>query len=293
MLFYGYSRSDSYMNDLRDEVMTMLEHGHRPDEDAPAPVLGYHIEDVKDQSDEDVLAMLQYSRRHEGLCILPIRSSPLSPGCQWTAFLRRLVHATSQQQIFAMSLLKKRILCLERPYAQAGSRTGFEECAYALFVLTHAAVSPASSSAIFDSDAREFKRRRDDYNAMLSAAGRPAARSSQKLRLPGKGKIVVTFSVDELLKKAGDGSKWDLLLVGWEVEEECDVMMQLRSAKCFIPALAHQQFPAHRPTSTGTTTSAGSSLSSLRHKARARGFWDFCENNEAIYSRIQSCFEAE
>ena len=40
MLFYGYSRSDSYVNDVRDQVMTMLEQGHRQREDALAPVLG-------------------------------------------------------------------------------------------------------------------------------------------------------------------------------------------------------------------------------------------------------------
>ncbi len=318
VLFYGYSRSDSYMNDLRDEVMTMLEHGHRPGEDTVAPVLGYHIEDVKEQSDDDVLAMMQYSRRHEGLCVLPIRSTSLSPRCQWTAFLRKLVHATSEQQRFAMSLTGRRILCLEQPYFQAAARSGFEECAYALFVLAHAATSPSGSrspsphqfqnpkpliilNSIFDADAREFKRRRDDYNAVIAALGRSASRnaptplnqntipvtnaagSNQALRLPGDGLIVVTFTTEALVEKAGDGSKWDLLVVGWEVEEASNVLAMLRTARCLIPALAHQQFaPSGCPCP---------SLQTLRHAARSRGFWDFCENTERIYACVQSCFD--
>lgn len=96
--------------------------------------------------------------------------------------------------------------------------------------------------------------------------------------------IVVTFSVEDLIARAGDGSKWDLLLVGWEAEGESDVLALLRAAKCFIPALAHQQFPpsgSQRP-----------SLASLRHAARARGFWDFCESKESIYACMQSSFDA-
>lgn len=72
VLFYGYSRSDSYVNDVRDQVMTMLEQGDRKNEDALAPLLGYvksalslrncdilcmyHIEDVTGKSDEDILS---------------------------------------------------------------------------------------------------------------------------------------------------------------------------------------------------------------------------------------------
>ena len=290
VLFYGYSSSDSYLNDLRDQVMTMLEAGQRPREDTPAPVLGYHIEDVKDACDDDVLQMMLYSRKNEGLCVLPLRSAASSVGCKWTSFLRKLVHSTSEQQRFAMSLASRRILCIERPYAQAARRSGFEESAYSLFMLAHAAMSPSGVDSTFDDDALEFKKRRDDYNAMLSALGRPCARPCQKLRLPGKGKIVVTFSMDDLLSKCGDGLKWDLLMVAWDVELELGVLQQLRSAaNCLIPAVAYEHLrvtDAQQP-----QVQAGSNMPrSARHQARSRGFWDFCENEEKIYKLIQSCF---
>jgi hypothetical protein len=41
VLFYGYSRSDTYVNELTGSVMTMLEQGQRSREDAVAPVLAY------------------------------------------------------------------------------------------------------------------------------------------------------------------------------------------------------------------------------------------------------------
>ncbi len=171
-------------------------------------------------------------------------------------------------------------------YPLSALRSGFEECAYTLFILVHATVTPSRHcDPLFDADVREFKRRRDDYNAALAALGQPSARPAQKLRLPGKGKIVVTFSVEDLAAKVADGSRWDLLLVGWEMEQEHDVLRSLRaSARCFIPALAHQQF---RP----CTTAQPSSVS--RQNARSRGFFDFCENNEMVYAQMQSCFAAE
>jgi hypothetical protein len=287
ILFYGYSRSDSYINDLRDQVMTILESGHRPREDTHAPVLGYHIEDVKDSSDDDVLQMMLYSRKHEGICVLPLRSTASSVVSEWTSFLRKLVQSASSQQMFAMSLASKRILCIERPYIQASCRSGFEESAYSLFMITHAAMSPSGCSAdpMFDADALDFKRRRDDYSAMVSALGRPSARPLQKLHLPGKGKIVVTFSMDDLLSKCGDGSKWDLLMVAWDFELEFGVLQKLRStANCFIPSLAYVQSRAPAPhPSTEQARSA-------RHQARSRGFWDFCDSEERLYECIQTCF---
>jgi hypothetical protein len=134
---------------------------------------------------------------------------------------------------------------------------------------------------LFDADVREFKRRRDYYNAVLAALGQPSARPSQKLRLPGKGKIVVTFSVEDLAAKAADGSKWDVLLVGWEMEQEHDVLRSLReSARCCITALAHQHF---QPRGIAQPSSVS------RQIARYRGFFDFCENNEMVYTHMQSC----
>lgn len=299
MLFYGYSRSDSYVNDVRDQVMTMLEQGHRQREDALAPVLGYHIEDVTGKSDEDVLSDMAYARRHEGICILPIRTSTVSVRCEWTTFLRKLVRATSQHQRFAMSLMHKRILCLERPYAQHNARAGFEECAYALFVLAHAALSPAGARAVFDDDARQFKRRRDDYDAMIAALGQPAARCRQRLRLPGRGEIVVAFNVEDLLACAGDGSTWDLLLVAWELEIDCNVLDHLRSTRCcFMPALAYMQSNACQPppsplSSQAANKAAAAAAAALQKKARSRGYWDFCEDSERIYALVQACFAAE
>jgi hypothetical protein len=252
---------------------------------------------VTGKSDEDVLSDMMYARRHEGVCILPIRSSAASAGCEWTTFLRKLVRATSQHQRFAMSLVDKRIICLERPYARHNARTGFEECAYALFVLAHAAL-PAHSS-VFDDDARMFKRRRDDYDAVIAALGRPAARCRQKLRLPGRGKIVVTFNVEDLLKCAGDGSTWDLLLVAWEVETECNALDHLRTnSRCFMPALAYLQSNACPPppsplSSQAADKAAAAAAAALQKKARARGYWDFCEDSERIYALVQACFVAD
>jgi hypothetical protein len=80
------------------------------------------VEDFKDRSDEDVLSDLKHARKHEGLCILPLRSTSAASPCEWTAFLRRLVRSTSEHMRFASSLTSKRILCLERPYATCPSR---------------------------------------------------------------------------------------------------------------------------------------------------------------------------
>jgi hypothetical protein len=165
-------------------------------------------------------------------------------------------------------------------------RSGFEECAYTLFVLVHAAAPSSRPDPLFDADLRNFKRRKDDYNAALAALGQPCARPWQKLRLPCQGKIVVTFSVEDMMAKAGNGSKWDLLLVGWEMELEHDVLLSLRaSTRCLVPALAHQQFAA--------TAQPSSASSITRQKARSRGFFDFCENKEMVYANMQSCFAVE
>jgi hypothetical protein len=170
-------------------------------------------------------------------------------------------------------------------YPLTALRSGFEECAYTLFVLVHAASPSSRPDPFFDADLRHFKRQRDDYNAALAALGQPCARPSQKLRLPGQGKIVVTFSVEDMIAKAGNGSEWDLLLVGWEMELVHDVLLSLRATRCLVPALAHQQFPA--------TAQLSSASSITRQKARSRGFFDSCENNEMVYANMQSCFADE
>jgi hypothetical protein len=67
-----------------------------------------------------------------------------------------------------------------------------------------------------------------------------------------KEKLLSSFqwTIDDLLSKCGDGSKWDLLMVAWDFELEFGVQQKLRStAYCCIPSLAYEQSraPAPRP----------------------------------------------
>jgi hypothetical protein len=318
MLFYGYSLSDGYLNELRSETLAMLQpRGKEP------IVTAYHLNRWdREKSSATTRAELEYKRRHEGLCVIPVRDSFQKP-------FRALIEATSSQCRFARTFFGKRILAFERPHSYVLPRSGFEESALTLCALAYAPSSaaggcdgdgdngnvsctaqcpsptkrrrlrpdgPATNRNSFRAATARFLRARNDYNAILSALGPERARPRQVLPLPDRGAICITFNSDDFSAAAAELTAWDAILVA----DDCiDVLCKLRASQPGLrfPAIGYNARVSaadKKATSRGLSPDAAEALLEKRARTRGLGLVDYApDRDKSVFAALHELLSRE
>jgi hypothetical protein len=288
-LFFGYSLSDAYFNELRSEVFAMLASGALSKE---SPRLGYHLQFWPGGAAETPEALrvdMDFRGTHEGLLTLP--TGPRTAFATPQILLRELVRRASPQAHFARSFFGRRILAFELPHACAAERdASFEETALALHALAFAV--PGLDGEPPQAELRRvaqlrFRRARDDFDALCAALHvlepdtflPPLSRPPQSLQLPGGGEVRISFDT-QCFCDAACSESWDVLLVHSRAEDAEGPAGALARARKETMDCGRESAPA---------LAFGNAIDGrLRARFRARGFVDCVDSGESIVSALHS-----
>lgn len=98
VLYMGFSFSDAYLNELRSEILALLDH-----QGGDVPV-AYAI--MNDPTEAEI----EYSRRHEGIEILPVETKGGDDYSQFDRYLENLYEATNPKQRLARLVSRRKIV---------------------------------------------------------------------------------------------------------------------------------------------------------------------------------------